>query len=90
MDYSMIEYCIKDQTNALNTIRAFPNDEIKRRCVDQWDRDYSMIEYCYREQSGAKRRLGIESSSPSPKEKINRTLVPCQNHIIVGSQKKCL
>ena len=58
-DYRMIEYCIKKQTAAYNTVRRLPNNKIKRHCRNEWGKDYRMVSYCYDKQSTSKANLGL-------------------------------
>ena len=58
-DYSMVEYCVKKQTKAYNSITSFPNNIILRQCKEKWNTDYSMVKYCYEKQAEAKRNLSL-------------------------------
>ena len=58
-DYRMIEYCIKKQTAAYNTVRRLPNNKIKRYCRNEWGQDYRMVSYCYDKQATSKANLGL-------------------------------
>ena len=55
----MIEYCIKKQTAAYNTVRRLPNNKIKRYCRNEWGQDYRMVSYCYDKQATSKANLGL-------------------------------
>ena len=58
-DYRMIDYCVRKQTAAYNTVRRIPNNGIKRNCVGEWGTDYRMVSYCNDKQSTAKSKLGL-------------------------------
>jgi hypothetical protein len=56
-DYRMIEYCIKEQTQAKNIVAGL-RGPILDQCAEKWGSDYRMIIYCTEEQTKAKERLG--------------------------------
>ncbi|KGG12707.1 MULTISPECIES: hypothetical protein [Prochlorococcus] len=56
-DYSMVEFCIEEQTKARNNVYRSPGNNIKNNCLNEWGDDYSMVEFCIEEQSGALKRL---------------------------------
>jgi hypothetical protein len=66
-DYSMQEYCIKRQLEALQSIKPILDNpspierEIFGKCADEWRKtigfDYQMIKYCFDKQLNAYRRL---------------------------------
>ena len=57
-DYSMVEWCIDNQTNAQNNVYRSPNNNIKENCFREWGDDYSMVEWCIENQTAALERLG--------------------------------
>jgi hypothetical protein len=64
-DYSMRNYCIKQQREALATLkRGCPSDiptdvfaSVRENCAQEWPDDYSMRLYCEEQQFGAFREL---------------------------------
>lgn len=55
-DYRMVEYCIKQQTEAWSNLRGW-SGSIKDKCAKEWGTDYRMVEYCTKKQSEAKGNL---------------------------------
>ena len=56
-DYSMVEWCINEQSNAERNIYNLPDNNIKNNCFREWGEDYAMVEWCIKEQSGALQRI---------------------------------
>ena len=54
-DYSMIKYCIDQQTTARSIVVSYSNDEVKKMCNQKWKSDYSMVRYCIDQQHAARR-----------------------------------
>lgn len=55
-DYSMIEYCVKNQTEARDKLRRY-SGSIRNDCEKEWGSDYRMVVYCIEKQTKAKRNL---------------------------------
>ena len=93
-DYEMVEYCIKNQSNAASNINRSPDSNIKNNCLRKWGEDYEMVEYCMKQQSGALQRIGGGSNYNNnfdSKRKLNTTNeLPCSNYLIVDEKKTCL
>ena len=90
-DYEMVEYCIKNQSNAASNINNAPNTNIKNNCLRKWGEDYEMVEYCMNQQSGALQRIGGEiynnNNFESRKNLNNINDLPCSNLIIVEKKR---
>ncbi len=64
-DYAMRSYCVRQQREALDTLkRGRPDDipeevfaEIRRKCAADWPEDYNMRQYCEQQQYKAYREL---------------------------------
>lgn len=63
-DYQMVEYCIKEQTEASSKLQRTPSSPIQSKCISKWGQDYQMVNYCIEQQSGSANRLGVASSAP--------------------------
>lgn len=57
-DYEMTEYCIKNQTEALQILQRY-SGEILYNCSEKWGDDFEMTEYCTKNQTEAKNRLAM-------------------------------
>jgi hypothetical protein len=55
----MVQFCVKQQTEAKRELQADPNDAISKHCKKQWGNNYNMFKFCIQQQREAKRRLGI-------------------------------
>ena len=90
----MVEYCIKNQSNAASNIYNSPDGNIKNNCLRKWGEDYEMVEYCMKQQSGALQRIGggtnYNSNFDSRKNSNTTNELPCSNYIIVDKNKTCL
>lgn len=51
-DYEMLEFCIKEQSNALGNISRLKGP-ILDKCKAKWNDDYEMVEYCTNQQTEA-------------------------------------
>ena len=93
-DYEMVEYCIKNQSNAASNIYTAPDNNIKNNCLRKWGEDYEMVEYCMKQQSGALQRIGGGTNYDNnfdSRKKLNTTNeLPCSNYFIVDKKKTCL
>ena len=93
-DYEMVEYCIKNQSNAASNIYNSPDGNIKNNCLRKWGEDYEMVEYCMKQQSGALQRIGggtnYNSNFDSRKNSNTTNELPCSNYVIVDKKKTCL
>lgn len=61
-NYEMVNHCIKQQTQALSSVKRRPDNEIMDRCVNKWGTNYEMVEHCLKQQSQAKADLARQSS----------------------------
>ena len=97
-NYEMVEYCIKEQTEALSVLRRSPSTPIKNRCMGKWKENYEMVNYCIKEQSGAARRLGVTgefsggnaSPSASPSRPQRAPSGNCSSWIVANGVKHCM
>jgi hypothetical protein len=55
-DYRMVEYCIKNQTEALSKLNRH-SGPIRNDCEKKWGADYRMVVYCIEQQTQAKRNI---------------------------------
>lgn len=77
-DYSMIEYCIHRQSDAMAQVAEKPEDQIKKSCTDKWGADYTMVAYCIDKQTQAKARLEGEYSMFFPGKKASIEEIECK------------
>ena len=98
-NYSMVEFCIKDQLEGLMNLNRTRNSPIKSRCIDKWGENYSMIVFCIKDQSEAARRLGVteEKSQPGYLHPSNQSSPRggsgqngCRSYIIANGEKHCI
>ena len=90
-DYEMVEYCMKNQSNAAANIMRSPDTNIKNNCLRKWGEDYEMVEYCMNQQSGALQRIGGPFDNKTNfDQRKNLNDLPCSNYIIVDKKKTCL
>ncbi len=58
-NYSMQEYCIKNEENARSWSRtAMVDDDVRRNCAGKWPQSWTMFQYCSNNEQQAKDRLG--------------------------------
>ena len=90
-NYEMVEYCMKNQSNAALNIYNSPDSNIKNNCLREWGENYEMVEYCMNQQSAALQRIGgsIDYKTNFDQRK-NLNDLPCSNYIIVDKKKTCL
>jgi hypothetical protein len=60
----MYEYCVSEQSRALNALDAYKGP-IRERCNSEWGTNYEMVLYCVTQQTRAQQRV-----ASSPKEEI--------------------
>ena len=93
-NYEMVEYCMKNQSNAALNIYNSPDSNIKNNCLREWGENYEMVEYCMKQQSAALQRIGggtyNDNNFDSRKKSNTINALPCTNYIIVDKKKTCL
>ena len=93
-NYEMVEYCMKNQSNAASNIYNSPDSNIKNNCLREWGENYEMVEYCMKQQSAALQRIGggtyNDNNFDSRKNSNTINALPCTNYIIVDQKKTCL